>query len=85
MDFDYQRHVFKYPNLLAILEEAIEFFSKTPNWCESAALATRTLDWVILLYTRLKCVYRRDFFLHLSRLERILSSCLLCQRLLRNL
>jgi len=28
MDFDYQRHVFKYPNLLAILEEAIEFSPK---------------------------------------------------------
>ncbi|MBV9708951.1 MAG: Eco29kI family restriction endonuclease [Chloroflexi bacterium] len=30
MDFDYQRHVFKYPNLTAILGEAIEFFSKLP-------------------------------------------------------
>src|SRR5439155_15068394 len=32
------------------------------------------------LYTLDKRIYRRDFFLHLSRLDRILSNCLLYHR-----
>ncbi len=28
--FDYQLHVFKYPNLAGIIVKALDFFSKTP-------------------------------------------------------